>query len=258
LIEPLDLFGKIDAGRRRFIPHASGLLDILIGARESEGLTIIVIDGANRGPMECYLIPLLQVAFGQRSDLALFHPSALEDSDPYFTEARLRWPDNVMLAGTFLEGPTTLPAAPELWSYAVLIQTDYDQRLSTDQQTVPPQLSEILPHSELMSPQSSNGINSNLDLVKTLEETTSDLELLRIAASVRRCVERYGKGLKPWMSEEQTLIAEVLTACLVPMVAIIEDEDTRLALIKVIEDEVSAGLASSFGDIVNLAKKRVA
>ncbi|MCI0392416.1 MAG: hypothetical protein MOB07_27105 [Acidobacteria bacterium] len=258
LIEPLDLFGKIDAGRSRFIPHASGLLDILIGARESEGFTIIVIEGANRGPMECYLIPLLQMAFGQRSDLALFHPSALEDSDPYFTEARLRWPDNVMIAGTFLEGPTTLPAAPELWSYAVLIQTDHDPGLDTDQQTVTPQLSEISPRSGLLKQQSGNEINSNLDLVKILKETTSDLALLRIAASIRQCAERYGEGLKSWTSEEKTLIAEVLTACLVPMVAIIEDEGTRLALIKIIEDEVGGDLAPTFGEIVNLAKKRVA
>ena len=41
-------------------------------------------------------------------------------------------------------------------------------------------------------------------------------------------------------------------------VAIIEDERTRLALIKVIEDEVNMDLTPSFGEIVNLAKKRVA
>ena len=85
-----DLFGKLEHGT--FVPHPAGLLDIIRAAREHEGPFLVVLDGINRGPTESYLLPLLRLVRNHKASIPLFHPQAIDPSDPYQSEARLDGP----------------------------------------------------------------------------------------------------------------------------------------------------------------------
>lgn len=123
--EASDVFGKLDIGSRHFLPHAAGLIDILGAARSSEGLALVVLEGANRAPIESYLLPLLESVTGDRY-LRLFHQSTVSHEDPYRNMRDVQWPSNLLLSATVVEGATTLPISLEVWSRGVLIETDGD------------------------------------------------------------------------------------------------------------------------------------
>ena len=65
LTEQSDIFGRVDSTRRSFVPHPAGLIDIVSAARQSDGLMLVVLDGANRGATESYLLPLVRAAIRQ-------------------------------------------------------------------------------------------------------------------------------------------------------------------------------------------------
>lgn len=119
-----DLFGKMENGN--FVAHPAGLLDIVRAAREHEGPFLVVLDGINRGPTESYLLPLLRLTRNHTASIPLFHPQAIDPSSPYRAEARVQWPANLLLAATVIEGPTTLPVAPDIWRDSILTAADAD------------------------------------------------------------------------------------------------------------------------------------
>lgn len=61
-LEPADLLGRYDPHTGRFLPHPSGLLDLLIYAGRPDQrnqLFLVVLDGVNRAAVDTYLQPLL-------------------------------------------------------------------------------------------------------------------------------------------------------------------------------------------------------
>lgn len=128
-LEPGDLFGRSEAVSGQFVPHAGGLLDLLLHAGSTEDLFLVVLDGINRAPVEAYLLPLLGCyadswrEVGGRT-LPITHPYMLAPRSPYAVASRLRWPRNVLLAATLVEGVAVLPLPADLWSFATLINVD--------------------------------------------------------------------------------------------------------------------------------------
>lgn len=119
-----DLFGKLE--HRTFVPHPAGLIDVVRSARDNEGPFLVALDGANRGPTESYLLPLIRLVRNRTASIPLFHPQAIDPSDPYQSEARVQWPPNLLLAATAIEGPTTLPIAPTVWDKCILALAEAD------------------------------------------------------------------------------------------------------------------------------------
>jgi hypothetical protein len=101
---------------RTFVPHPAGLIDVVRAARENEGPFLVVLDGAYRGPTDSYLRPLIRPVRNHAASIPLFHPQAIDASDPYRSEARVQWAPNLLLAATAIEGPTTVPVAPDIWN----------------------------------------------------------------------------------------------------------------------------------------------
>ena len=130
ILEPVDLLGRLEPATQRFIPHASGLVDLLLHSLKTEELHLVVLEGLNRAAIDAYLLPLLACYAdawrenGART-LSLFAPGAVTDDDPYAAAFCLRWSPNVLLAGIVNEGMVTLSMPKALWSYATLIQCNF-------------------------------------------------------------------------------------------------------------------------------------
>jgi hypothetical protein len=125
--EPGDLLGRLNAETLRFTPQPSGLLDLLLHARNSDDLFIVVLDGINRAPIDAYLNPILSCYTDtwteehKRRTLSLIHPGMVDANDAYYGASRLAWPPNVLLAGIWVEGAMTVPTPAAFWnSVAVL------------------------------------------------------------------------------------------------------------------------------------------
>lgn len=245
--EARDLFGRVDLTGRRFVPESSGLIDVIRAARKSQGLMLVVIEGANRGATESYLVPLMR-AVRRGSSFALFHPSAVAGDDPYHSEARIEWPKNLLLSATLVEGPTTLPVAPDLWSDGVLVQTDIeDAPASSAPIPGPTESSEIVPGSALLS------------AAKPGPDFHSEWNDGAIApARIREVLIRFESSLSGIVSEKDALRAAVAKAVLVPFFASISNEDERESMIeaarKLLEEKNSEGLS----EWVQAARRRVA
>lgn len=76
-----------------------GLAAAQAAAKDVEGMSLLVLEGANRAPMEASILPLLE--------LASLAPA------PEATRFRL--------AATIVAGPTTVPVTPQIWSHSVAI-----------------------------------------------------------------------------------------------------------------------------------------
>ncbi len=128
-LEPADLLGRHDPHTGRFLPHPSGLLDLLIYAtkpEQREHLFLVVLDGVNRAAVDSYLQPLLacyRSSWCEESarKLRLAHPAVFGPDDPYAQAGELAWPANVLLAGTLIDGVATVPLPSSLWSDALYV-----------------------------------------------------------------------------------------------------------------------------------------
>lgn len=150
-IDARELLGAVDTGRRAFVPAPSGLLDLLVEAQGTNRLYLVVLEGANRAAAEAYLSPLLACyADGWTSrrprSLPLFHPCAVDPSSPYAAVPTLRWPRNVLLAGTLVDGVAAMPLPTSLWDHAVLIhleQFEADAAVEGNAADLTPPVSEV-------------------------------------------------------------------------------------------------------------------
>ena len=224
LADVQDIFGRVV--ERRFVPQAAGLIDIVRAARKSDGLFLVVLDGINRGATESYLLPLIRAAVRRTGAISLFHPSAVEPSDPYRSEARFEWPKNLLLAATVIEGPTTLPVAPDVWSDSVLIQIDlegadsFPTGLSGDP-------SEIDPSSSLF------GSQASFEFSEWMQDALP---------SAQAVAGRFEGGLRTFSNDAATLQQNITKCILVPFLASIEDEEQRRTQIKAVEKAASTSI----------------
>jgi hypothetical protein len=132
MLEPADLLGRIGPHSRQFIPHAAGLLDLLLFAQQpdqADKLFLVVLEGVNRAAVDSYLLPVLAahrsaLCTEEGRTLSLAHPAAFSAGDPYAVAARLRWPSNVLLAGTLTDGVVRLPLPASLWKDACYIPVE--------------------------------------------------------------------------------------------------------------------------------------
>jgi len=123
MLEPTDLFGKVDPGTGRFVPHRSRVLNLFEAALEHpDQLALLILEGVNRAPAESLFWPLLQSA-NQILPIQLFHAEGVISQDPRAHQASIAWPKNVLLAATILDGATTLPMTSDVWAYSVLIDS---------------------------------------------------------------------------------------------------------------------------------------
>jgi hypothetical protein len=126
LLEPADLLGRREAASGRFVPAATGLLDVIAEAVDRDELHLVVLDGCNRAPIEGYLLPILQSAEAHRSgdairNIPLASLEALTEDDPYRRFARLGWPPNVLIVCVPVDGPAALPVAAGAWRHCVMV-----------------------------------------------------------------------------------------------------------------------------------------
>lgn len=127
-LDPADLLGRADPSSGRFVPHPSGLLDLLLRARTDDRLHLVVLDGVNRAPVDSYLIPLLACRAGTQGGRDRSYPllgvSGFDSTLSVPEDGRITWPPNVLLAGTLSLGSSGLPLARETWHHATLLLCD--------------------------------------------------------------------------------------------------------------------------------------
>ncbi len=230
-----DLFGKLEHGA--FVPHPTGLLDIVRAARGHEGPFLVVLDGINRGATESYLLPLLRLLRNHKASIPLFHPQAIDPSDPYQSEARLQWPTNLLLAATVIEGPTTLPVAPDVWKDSILAIADAD--------------GEFTERIELGDSSEVDGSSGLLDVAPAREQLDwMSEELPRLHGRAKRLAGPVA-GL---ISDESAQQAAITRSIVVPYLASITSDDERAAEVTRLEKTLNGEL----GEWVTLARRSIA
>lgn len=230
-----DLFGKLEG--KSFIPEPAGLIDVVRAARENEGPFLVVLSGANRGPTESYLLPLLRLIRSRTASVPLFHPQAIVSSDPYRFEARLRWPANLLLAATLTEGPTTLPVSPDVWHESILAAAEADgESTGTDDLGEP---SEVDGSSVLLD---SAPLRDPLDWISE--------ELPRLHGLAKRMA----GGMSALTTDQATLQTAIIKSIVVPHLASISDEDERAAEVSRLEKTFGKDLA----EWIALARRSIA
>jgi hypothetical protein len=150
----------------------------------------------------------------------------VEPSDPYRSETRLEWPKNLLLAATVIEGPTTLPVAPDVWSDSVLIQTDLEGAggLPTGLGSDP---TEIDPSNDLL------GSEASFESSGWIHD---------VIPSAQAVAGRFEGGLRTLSSDAATIQQSITKGILVPFLASIEDEEERRTQIKAVEKVVSTSI----------------
>ena len=245
LSEPGDIFGRLDPATRSFIPHPAGLIDIVAAARESTGLMLIVLDGANRAATESYLLPLVRATQGRTWSIPLFHPSAIDAEDPYRVYARIEWPKNLLLAATLVEGPTSLPFAPDLWAHSVLVQTEDDTE-SGGPGPKYAEISEIDPASSLLL----GGTPSESGSGEWFEEILK-------ANALREVASRYQHALKLVQNDSAALQRDLLNAVVIPSLASIPDDVQRSAAVNEVKKALGPKSNAGITEAVEAARRRV-
>jgi hypothetical protein len=130
VFEPGDLLGRFEIKSKQFMPHPSGLVDLLLHAHSSDEFYIVVLDGINRAPIDAYLNPILSIYSDvrleehRRRKLPLLPAGVIGQDAPYAAAARLAWPPNVLLAGIWSEGTAGLPTPPAFWDASTLISVE--------------------------------------------------------------------------------------------------------------------------------------
>lgn len=81
-----------------------GLLAAASAAKDVDGISLVVLEGANRAPLEGAVVPLLQLTEIGMSPLAAA--------------------GGLRLAASLVAGATTVPVTPQLWSHAAAIYPD--------------------------------------------------------------------------------------------------------------------------------------
>jgi len=245
LSEPGDIFGRLDPATRSFIPHPAGLIDIVGAAKESTGLMLVVLDGANRAATETYLLPLVRAMQGRTWSIPLFHPSAIDADDPYRVYARIDWPKNLLLAATLVEGPTSLPFAPDLWAHSVLVQTE-DDSVSAGAGQKYAELSEIDPASSLL-------------LAGAPTDSASDewFEEILKTNSGREVATRYQHALKLVQNDSAALQRDLLNAVVIPTLASIPDDGHRSAAVNEVKKALGSKNNTGLADAVEAARRRI-
>lgn len=245
-LEPNDLLGRFDAASRNFVPHPNGLLDLLLHARNSAELFIVVLDGFNRAPVDSYLSPLLSMfddawlVEHERRALPLVHQSSVSVEEPYVAAARLTWAPNVLLAGIWSEGAASLPVPASFWDAASFVTTeqasfddaavDNSNRHETNSDA---ELSELT--LEAWRDWRDEGAQKKASpQLKKLMELLTNMEALLGGLRQSKFINFY-TAMREWKQNENNALRTAAVCCLAPR-AFALGQDAQL--VKAIEDAV--------------------
>ena len=118
MVEPGDIFGKVDPVSGVLLPHRSRALDFILQAAKAPNTpALLILEGANRAPAEALLLPLLEFAQSHGS-LPLCHPGIIQRLEDRF---EVTWPSSLLLAVTLIEGGSVLPLPSILWAHGALV-----------------------------------------------------------------------------------------------------------------------------------------
>lgn len=164
-----------------------GLVAAAAAARDIDGLSLVVLEGANRSPLEGSVMPLLQMM-----GLGL---------------SPLRQARGLRLAATLVEGATTVPVSSQMWSYAAAI---YPEPCAPSAQPAPSP-GDLSLSSELLAPG-----DVPTEIVDALVESWPDCcelrpALARLGAALSRLYDK--------QNEEERIIEALLHGLVLPYVA---------------------------------------
>ncbi len=159
-----------------------GLVAAAAAAEEIDGISLVVLEGANRSPLEASVVPLLQL-----TEVGL---------------SRLSFARGLRLAASLVAGATTVPVTPQLWSHAAAI---YSEPSSPSAQTAA--LGDVALSSELFVPG-----NEPTGVIDALLDTWPDCRELRPAMS------RFGSALTRLYDEEPSVTDALLNGLVLPYV----------------------------------------
>lgn len=160
-----------------------GLVAAAEAAKSIDGISLVVLEGANRSPLEASVVPLLQL-----TDLGLSPLSSVR---------------GLQLAASLVAGATTVPVTPQLWSHAAAI---YPEPSSLSTQTSVP--GDVALSSELFAPG-----DEPTGVIDGLVDTWPDCCELRPAMS------RFGSALTRLYEEESRVTEALLNGMVLPYVA---------------------------------------
>jgi hypothetical protein len=236
MLESTDLFGRLEG--ERFVPHAAGLIDAVEAAKESGESGVVILEGINRAPTESFLAPLMDVVT-RGGAISIFHPDAVASS---IIEPRIRWPANLRLAGTAIEGPTSLPICRDLLANAVVVETSPGESTTTS----PTERTEVAASSELMR----LGTPSR-DLVTELLE-------LPEAGDARNALERFSAALSRFESKPETVRSCMIEHVLLPFVVTLSNEGEREEATQAILANIDAADKDRVGSLARRLRRRLA
>jgi hypothetical protein len=153
-------------------------------AQEVDGISLVILEGANRSPIESSVLPMLQLA-----ELG---------SSPISIAPGLR------LAATQVLGATTVPTTPQIWHHAVAIHPQPSATPSATSET----LGDLPLSSELFALG-----DAPTEAVDALLDTWPECRELRPALL------RFGAALHRLHEDEQRLAHELLHAVVLPNTA---------------------------------------
>lgn len=240
ILEPSDLIGKVDPITRHFIPHPSGLLDLLLHARNNNDLYLVILDGLNRAAVDTYLAPILACYTDiwrsrQSRTLPLFHQHAVAPDDPYACITQVVWPSNVLLAGILTEGVTAIPPSMTFWSSATLLHLD-----QFDEDTIRVASLELCP-TELSAATSISletwrlwreqvSVADRSPCVELLNAVLAAGLLLRSEARML-CTQLY-TAMQTWGDNERRALEDVIVQCLTPVAVASRQTNLLLEVLK--------------------------
>lgn len=164
-----------------------GLVDAASAAKDIDGLSLVVLEGANRSPLEGSVVPLLQMMDIDLSPL---------------TSAR-----GLRLAATLVAGATTVPVSSLMWSYSSAV---YPEPTTANAQVTPSSGTLVL-SSDLLAPG-----DPPTEIIDALLESWPDCRELRpvitrLGAALTRLYEL--------QKEEQRISNALLHGLVLPYVA---------------------------------------
>jgi hypothetical protein len=210
-VQAHDLLGTTDGNT--FEPHQAGLLSAGSAAKEIEGASLVVLEGANRSPLECCLLPVLQM-----------RAAGLPQIVPQFEEP-VQLPSNLRIAATLVAGATTVPVSPQLWAYAVAFELDAVPIIpGATQATELPLASELFAPGDVPS-----------DAVESLVEAWPG------SNEVRPALERFGAALSRLYTDGPRIRSALLEGIVLPfLVSCTDDDEQEDAVNKLVDADASA------------------
>ena len=191
-LQPRDL----DAG------HEGGLSAAVTAAKDIDGISIAILEGVNRAPLEATLVPALQLR-----DLGLSPMSAVP---------------GLRLAATLVAGATTVPITPMLWTHAVALY-------ATGEPVADPQAAA-----------SGNDLSLASELLQLGDPPVAAIdELLHSwpdCLELRPTLLRLGASLARVIDDEKVIVDALLHGVVLPFIATLMSEEDRAEAVAAVGD----------------------